>query len=322
MKPLLRIGTGFDIHRLRKGVPLILGMVQIPSEHGLVSVTDGDVVTHALIDALLAAAGAPDIGSCFPPTDDRWRGRPSGQMLSATRSQYLAPGFKLIQADITILAEQPALAPHSKAIRETLARALGIQPAQISIKARSFEGLGPIGEGLAIAALVTVLAELPETTAGTKQADQLFLQSLALTGEPPPDAYLIFADGGSRGNPGPGACACIIYDPKHKEIGTAVRFLGHTTNNQAEYHGVLLALSELERLALHRQPLVIHLDSSLVFHQIVGKFRVKNPFLRKLLSEFQDHSAHFKNLRFRLVARARNQVADRLLNEELERRSH
>ncbi|OPX23069.1 MAG: 2-C-methyl-D-erythritol 2,4-cyclodiphosphate synthase [Planctomycetales bacterium 4484_113] len=321
MKQRIRIGTGFDIHRVKRGVPLVLGTVEIPSDFGLVSATDGDVVTHALIDSLLAAAGAPDIGTCFPGTDERWRGKPSEELLRATITEHLGSRFKLLQADITILAEQPRLAPHYESIRRALADALQVPSEQISLKARTLEGLGAIGEGVAIAALVNVLAEVGEAAPEADEEDLLFPENLALSGKPAKDACLAFADGGSRGNPGPAACACVVLDQDGVEIGSASRFLGEATNNQAEYEGLLLALRELERLGLQQKAVVIHLDSSLVFHQVTGKFRVKSPDLRKLVRRVAREIAKFEKVRLALVPRGNNRAADRLVNQALDRHS-
>jgi len=316
----LRIGTGFDVHRLKRGVPLVLGTVEIPSDHGLISTTDGDVVTHALIDALLAVAGAPDIGTCFPPADDRWRGKPSSQMLEVVRAQHLPASFNLLQADITILAERPPLAPFYDAMRHALAEVLRTEASRITIKARSLEGLGLIGEQRAIAALVTVLAQVGQSPPERSKQGPLFAQSLVLTAEPPAGAYLVYADGGSRGNPGPAACACVIYAPEGSQLAAVSRYLGELTNNQAEYQGVLTALRELKRLALQQADIVIHLDSSLLYHQITGGFRVRNPSLRKLLQQVHGELASFENPKFKLIPRASNQTPDRLLNQELDAR--
>ena len=322
MSRRLRIATGFDVHHLRRGVPLMLGTIRIPSEYGLVSNTDGDVVTHALIDALLAAAGAPDIGTCFPSADESSRGRPSIEMLQAARSRHLSTGFNLIHTDITILAEQPPLAPHYESIRRALANSLNTAPDSISIKARSLEGLGPIGSGKAIAAFVTVLAELAEANNREKDDYPLlgpgFADDLALYGDPPEGSYMAFADGGSRGNPGPSACACVVLAPDASEVTRAARFLGESTNNQAEYMGVLLALREMEQLDMHEQPIVLHLDSSLVFHQIIGKYRAKQPALRKLLQQFHTQNSRFRDLHLKLIPRRGNAAADHLVNQTLD----
>ncbi len=148
-----RVGIGYDSHRLVEGRPLILGGVEIPHSHGLSGHSDADVLTHAVIDALLGAAGAGDIGTHFPPSDERWRDADSIELLGAVVASL--DGTPL-NADATVICEQPRLGPHREAIERRLSAALG---APVSVKATTNEGMGAIGRGEGIAAMAVASFE-------------------------------------------------------------------------------------------------------------------------------------------------------------------
>jgi len=154
----MRIGLGYDSHRLAPGRPLKLGGVEIPSPAGLVGHSDADVVLHALVDALLGAAGLGDIGEWFPDTDPRWQGVDSAFFLRETLERLAEKGFRVCQADVIILAETPRLGPYKERIRHHLAQLLGLPAEQVNVKAKTNEGLDAIGRGEAIAcqALVAI----------------------------------------------------------------------------------------------------------------------------------------------------------------------
>ena len=146
-------GIGYDSHRLCAGRRLIIGGVEIPSERGLDGHSDADVLAHAVIDALLGAAGLGDIGEHFPDTDERFRDADSIGLLRAAVGQVGAAGLEIVNVDCTVVIEQPKLAPHRQAIRATLAAALGIAHERVNVKATSGEGIGFIGRGEGVAAL-------------------------------------------------------------------------------------------------------------------------------------------------------------------------
>ncbi len=155
-----RIGQGWDRHPLTPGIPCILGGVLFPSSPvGPVAHSDGDVLTHALIDALLGAAALGDIGQLFPDTDPQYAGANSLDLLATAYKKIQKKGFTLINADCTIIAEQPKIAPASRAMREKLSYILHVDPDAISIKATRGEGLGPEGRGECITAMAIVLLE-------------------------------------------------------------------------------------------------------------------------------------------------------------------
>ena len=155
----MRVGHGYDVHRLTEGRRLILGGVEIPWEKGLLGHSDADVLTHALMDALLGAAALGDIGHLFPDRDPAYEGADSVELLKLVMERLDEAGWKLGSADITVIAQRPRLAPHIPAMREKLARAMRAEISQVSVKATTEEKLGFTGEGLGIAAHAVVLIE-------------------------------------------------------------------------------------------------------------------------------------------------------------------
>lgn len=148
----MRIGHGYDVHRLAEGRPLVLGGVTIPYEKGLLGHSDADVLTHAIMDALLGAIAAGDIGKLFPDTDEQFRGADSLQLLTRVAEKVWDAGFHIENVDATVLAEQPKLRPYVDTMREKIAAACGITSAQVNVKATTEEGLGFTGTGEGIAA--------------------------------------------------------------------------------------------------------------------------------------------------------------------------
>lgn len=155
----MRIGHGYDVHRLVEGRALILGGVDIPYEKGLLGHSDADVLTHAVMDALLGAACLGDIGQHFPDTDPAYAGADSLALLGKVMELLAAKGYALGNLDATILAQAPKLAPHIPQMRANLARAMGVAPDQVSVKATTEEGLGFTGEKLGIAAHAVALLD-------------------------------------------------------------------------------------------------------------------------------------------------------------------
>lgn len=148
----MRIGHGYDVHRLTEGRKCILGGVEIPFEKGLLGHSDADVLAHAVMDALLGAAALGDIGALFPDTDPRYRGADSLRLLSAVCGRIREEGFEIGNIDATILAQAPKMKPHIPVMREKLAGACRVSVGQVSVKATTEEGLGFTGAGEGIAA--------------------------------------------------------------------------------------------------------------------------------------------------------------------------
>lgn len=153
----MRIGHGFDVHRFGPGDHVVLGGVRIPHPAGLVAHSDGDVVLHALADALLGAAAAGDIGQHFPDSDPAWRGADSRGLLRAARAVVRGRGFRVANCDVTVIAEAPRIGPHREAMRANIAADLGLPLDAVSVKATTTERLGFPGRGEGIAALASVL---------------------------------------------------------------------------------------------------------------------------------------------------------------------
>lgn len=154
----MRTGIGFDTHRLVEGRKLILGGVEIAHPFGLLGHSDADVLTHAIMDALLGAITAGDIGQHFPDTDPRWEGADSLKLLCAVVALLRERGWRVGNVDATVLAERPKLMAHIPEMRSRLAEAMGVDPADVSVKATTVEGLGAIGrrEGISAMAVATV----------------------------------------------------------------------------------------------------------------------------------------------------------------------
>ncbi len=152
-----RVGSGYDSHRFVKGRPLVLGGVIIPCDYGLDGHSDADVLLHALADALLGAAGLPDIGTQFPDTDDKYKDAKSTILLAEVFKMIVSRGYRVINIDTTIIAEEPKMAPHIPVMKKKIARIILIDEDAISIKAKSNESMGFIGRREGIAVMATVL---------------------------------------------------------------------------------------------------------------------------------------------------------------------
>jgi 2-C-methyl-D-erythritol 2,4-cyclodiphosphate synthase len=159
---MMRVGSGLDVHAFAPGIPLWLGGVLIPHPRGLVGHSDGDAVVHALIDALLGAASRGDIGDWFPSTEERWRGARSTDLLRHVWTDLAAQDWWLQNADLTIVASEPRLAPFRQPMRQALADALNCPVGKISVKATTTDGLGALGRAEGVLASATVLLSLNE----------------------------------------------------------------------------------------------------------------------------------------------------------------
>ena len=157
----IRIGNGYDIHKLVAGRPLILGGVKIPHILGLLGHSDADVLTHAIMDALLGALSLGDIGHYFPPSDPKWKGADSMMLLEQVLQIIQSQGWKVGNIDSTIVAEQPKLKPHLKAMRSSLAQTMSLEIDRVSIKATTNEKLGAVGreEGICAYAVILLVRE-------------------------------------------------------------------------------------------------------------------------------------------------------------------
>jgi 2-C-methyl-D-erythritol 2,4-cyclodiphosphate synthase len=155
----LRVGLGVDAHAFGEGVPLVLGGVTIVHARGLVGHSDGDVISHALTDALLGAAGLADIGALFPSDDDRYAGADSLVLLAEANRQVREAGFALVNADVVLVGQEPKLAPHREEMCRRLAEALGCDLSQVNVRATTTDRLGFTGRGEGLAAQAVALLE-------------------------------------------------------------------------------------------------------------------------------------------------------------------
>jgi 2-C-methyl-D-erythritol 2,4-cyclodiphosphate synthase len=154
-----RVGTGFDAHAFADGVPLVLGGVRIDHPRGLAGHSDGDVLAHALTDAVLGAAGLADIGALFPSGDAQYAGADSVELLREAWRQVREGGWQLVNADVVLIGEEPRLAPHRGAMRARLADALGVEPERVAVRATTTDGLGFTGRGEGLAAQAVALLQ-------------------------------------------------------------------------------------------------------------------------------------------------------------------
>lgn len=155
----MRIGHGFDVHAFGPGDGVMIGGVRIAHDHGVVAHSDGDVALHALCDALLGAAGLGDIGGMFPDSDPRWAGADSLELLRQVVARLLAAGLSVGNADVTVVAQAPRIAPHLETMRARIAAVLGIPAGRVNVKATTTERLGFIGQGEGLAAHAVVLLQ-------------------------------------------------------------------------------------------------------------------------------------------------------------------
>src|SRR4029077_1280789 len=160
----MRIGYGWDSHEFKTGIPLRIGGVELPHTHGLAGHSDGDVLLHAITDALLGAVAAGDIGSYFPPTDPKWKGSDSGIFLEEALKQVKRAGYVVVNVDSTLILAEPKIGPHAKKIQARVAELLGVKPSQVGIKAKTPEGMGTDNAAIAhVAVLLEPSAKAPRS---------------------------------------------------------------------------------------------------------------------------------------------------------------
>jgi 2-C-methyl-D-erythritol 2,4-cyclodiphosphate synthase len=153
----MRVGLGVDAHALVEGVPVVLGGVELESPRGLAGDSDGEVIAHALIDAVLGAAGMGDIGSLFPPDDAQWQGASSLDLLTRAYAQVRGAGYELANADCVLVGEEPRIAPVRGAMQARLTEAMGVEPGLVTVRATTTDRLGFTGRGEGLAALAVAL---------------------------------------------------------------------------------------------------------------------------------------------------------------------
>jgi 2-C-methyl-D-erythritol 2,4-cyclodiphosphate synthase len=166
----MRIGYGWDSHEFKAGIPLMIGGVKIPHGKGLAGHSDGDVLLHAITDALLGAVAAGDIGSYFPPSDPKWKGAKSAVFLREAMKQITSAGYAVSNVDSTLILDSPKIGPHAKKIQKNVAQLLGVDIGAVGIKAKTPEGMGT--DNAAIAHVAVLLVEKPRGQTGRTKAKE------------------------------------------------------------------------------------------------------------------------------------------------------
>jgi 2-C-methyl-D-erythritol 2,4-cyclodiphosphate synthase len=164
----MRIGYGWDSHEFKKGVPLMIGGVRLPHSRGLAGHSDGDVLLHAITDAILGALAAGDIGSYFPPSDPRWKGADSAIFLAEALKQMRRAGFAVSNVDSTLILDKPKIVPHASKIQANVAKLLGVRPGDVGIKAKTPEGMGTDNAAIAHVALLLMPAPVKKVKGRVK----------------------------------------------------------------------------------------------------------------------------------------------------------
>ncbi|MCH7472909.1 2-C-methyl-D-erythritol 2,4-cyclodiphosphate synthase [bacterium] len=337
----LRVGFGYDIHSFEEGAPLKLGGAEIDHTHGLVSHTDGDAVCHAVTDALLSACGMPDIGTVFPPGDERLKGEDSLRLLEGVADALYNGKLKcILNLGVTVLTEHPQIAPERTRIRGLLASVLRINPGQVSVSAGTNEKLDAIGRGEALAAFANVLLIVDEHNAErsgqrepndegdealparAKQFDQAVKTKIPPLPEAPRpspgDELIVYTDGASRGNPGPAASGWVLFDSQGRLVHEQGTTLGKKTNNEAEYAAVGEALDWISEHLGTDFRLTIRVDSQLVARQLRGEYKIKAANLRQQAMLVMNVLMSFTMASIEEISRGENTRADALANRALD----
>jgi len=328
----LRVGHGFDVHRLTAGRKLILGGVEIPFDRGLLGHSDADVLTHAVMDAILGALGADDIGTHFPDTDAEYKNISSLVLLERVVGMMHKANYRIGNIDALLHADKPKVKEYIPAMRETLARVLECDERNVNVKATTWEGLGFAGTGEGMAASAVCIL-YPDPVAGFKKTAKRDVASL-FPDEPSPDpkakqaqrtklskrvrkkeAFEAYIDGASRGNPGPSAIGVIVRDPEGIILAEISEAIGEATNNVAEYQALIRALEECR--LLKAQQVIVYTDSELLERQINGKYKVKTPHLMGLFEKVMKLASCFEAFAIEHVLRDKNKGADMLANSAL-----
>lgn len=165
----MKIGYGWDSHEFKRGIPLKIGGIEIPHDKGLGGHSDGDVLLHAITDALLGAVAAPDIGTLFSPTDARWKGADSAVFLAEASRRVKASGYKIVNVDSTLILAAPKIGPHAAAIRESVSKLIEVPPDCIGIKAKTPEGMGTDNAAIAHAVVLLERTSSPKPRKSNKK---------------------------------------------------------------------------------------------------------------------------------------------------------
>jgi 2-C-methyl-D-erythritol 2,4-cyclodiphosphate synthase len=317
-----RVGIGYDVHRLVEGRKLILGGLKIDHPTGLLGHSDADVLTHAVMSALLGAMAAGSLGDHFPDTDPQYKGIKSIDLLERVRILMEEAGYQLGNLDVMVVCDSPRLSSHIPDIRMNLSEALRVPIERVSVKATSTEGLGYTGTGEGIAAEAICLLYRPEvetverrrktgeTPVAAKKKETKRIEPLPEIRPGELKGCIARIDGASHGNPGPASLGILFQTSKGETIGELAEELGKKTNNEAEYLAAIKAVEVCKKWGVEKLLLVT--DSDLLARQLNGSYKVKHPRILKLYLELTGLLRGFKVWRIDKVPREENTEADRL----------
>ena len=322
-----RVGIGYDVHRLVEGRKLVLGGVKIAHPTGLLGHSDADVLTHAVMSALLGAMSAGSLGDHFPDSDPQYKNISSIDLLDRVRIVMEEGGWEPENVDCMVICDAPRLAAHIELMRMNLSEALRVPIECVSVKATSTEGLGYTGTGEGIAAQAICLLKMPgeetEKPAKDKRKSGKPKKKLQM---PPPlptirpgelEGCVAQIDGASAGNPGPSGIGIVFKNPAGHVIGKLAEAIGERTNNQAEYLAAIRAAEICGEWGVRK--LYILTDSELLSKQIGGSYRVKNPGILKLYKRLSEILSGFEKWKVKHVSRVENEEADRLSKAALKK---
>ena len=324
-----RVGIGFDVHRLVKDRKLVLGGEKIDFEKGLLGHSDADVLTHAVMSAILGAMAAGSLGDHFPDTDPQYKDIRSIDLLERVRIMMEEGGYALENLDTMVICDYPRLAPHVENIRLNLSEALRVPIECVSVKATSTEGLGFTGIGEGIAAQAVCLLRLPDEDdkKPAKSAKRAVRTKKEKPKMPPPLPKIrkgemlncvARVDGATDGNPGPSGIGIVFETPDGAAIGRLSEHIGKKTNNQAEYLAAIRAATICRDWGVRKLLLVT--DSQLMAKQVDGSYKVKNPGILKLHKELKGILDGFEKWRVKHVRREQNKEADTLSRLSLKKK--
>ena len=323
-----RVGIGYDVHRLVKDRDLILGGEKIKHPTGLLGHSDADVLTHAVMSAILGAMAAGSLGDHFPDTDPQYKNIRSTDLLERVRILMEESGYAVENLDTMVICDKPRLGNYIEKIRMNLADALRVPIGRVSVKATSTEGLGFTGTGEGIAAQAVVLLKNPEfldeandktkSTRKTRTSKVEFPPPLPKVKRGEYKIIVARTDGASDPNPGPSGIGIIFETPSGEEIGRLAENIGKATNNQAEYIAAIRAAETAKKWGVERLKLVT--DSQLMAKQLKREYKVKNPGILNLYQELMMLLMEFKSWEVQHVGREENAEADKLSKIALKKR--
>ena len=339
----MRIGHGFDVHKLESGRKLILGGVEIPYEKGLAGHSDADVILHAVVDAVLGALGKGDIGTHFPDSDPANKDLDSMKFLEKAVDLMHEAGLHLVNIDVTLHADKPKVKDYLPEMRENIARKFECNPQRVNVKATTWEGLGFTGrgEGMAASAVCLLFPDALEEDemmfpfgTGHLYGDADFEEGkdssseskdkgvrISLTRKVDKEkAFVANIDGASKGNPGPASVGVVIRDHEGVVLAELSEKIGEATNNEAEYRSLIRALEECS--FLKAEQVLVRTDSDLLLKQVSGKYKVKKEHLKKLFEEVAVAASGFAAFDMTRIPREDNKEADDLANAALRKKNN